>query len=298
MALSGKHLTIVDGDQRATIAEVGASLAAYSAGTRVICPDYPDDELPPKGSGAILVPWPNRVAGGRYIFDGVAQQLPLTEPDKRNAIHGFGRWDRWSVIADDSSSVTLGLDIVPQKGYPFEIRAGVTYALGAHGLTVTMTARNIGTTAAPFGAGAHPYLTTGGIPLDDVELTVPADARIVVDDAAIPIGVAPADGDDALDGRPLGARRFDTGFGAVRFVDDRAVAVMTVGEATTELWWDAAFPFTQIFTVDDLGGSGPAVAIEPMSCPANAFNSGEALVVLNPGDRWQGTWGIRPTELT
>lgn len=294
MALSGRHLTIIDGDQRVTITEVGAALHAYVAGQRVICPSHPDDELPPKASGAILVPWPNRVAGGRYIFDGIAQQLPLTEPDKHNAIHGFGRWDRWTATSEADSSVTLALDIVPQKGYPFEIAAAVTYSLDEDGLTVTMTAENIGSVAAPFGAGAHPFLTTGGTPLDGVDLTVPADARIVVDADAIPIGVAPADGDDALDGRPLGARRFDAGFSAVRFIDDRAVATLTADGASTDLWWDRAFPFTQVFTVDDLGGTGPAVAIEPMTCPANAFNSGEALVVLNPGDRWTGTWGIRP----
>lgn len=296
MALPGRQVTIEHGSAQVIVSEVGAALYSYSVAGQAICPSYPEKELPPKACGSVLVPWPNRIAGGRYVFDGTVQQLGLTEPDAGNAIHGLGRWERWTALDTSDAAVTFGLDIVPQKGYPFEIYAEVTYTLGDDGLTVTMRAANTGVDAAPFGAGAHPFLTTGGVPLDNVRLAVPADARIVVDDASIPIGVTPAVDADLLDGSPLGARRFDAGFGEVRFVDGRATATLTSGDRTPRLWWDEAFPFTQVFTVEDLGGSGPAIAIEPMTCPANAFNSGEGLIVLAPGEHWTGSWGISPNR--
>ncbi len=35
-----------------------------------------------------------------------------------------------------------------------------------------------------------------------------------------------------------------------------------------------------------------ALAVEPMSCPPDAFRSGTDLVALHPGGRWTGSWGI------
>ena len=45
--------------------------------------------------GAPLIPWPNRLADGRYSFGGTEYQLALTEPENRNAIHGLLRWRNW-----------------------------------------------------------------------------------------------------------------------------------------------------------------------------------------------------------
>ena len=45
--------------------------------------------------GAPLIPWPNRLADGRYSFDGADHQLALTEPERHNAIHGLMRWRPW-----------------------------------------------------------------------------------------------------------------------------------------------------------------------------------------------------------
>jgi aldose 1-epimerase len=49
-----------------------------------------------------------------------------------------------------------------------------------------------------------------------------------------------------------------------------------------------------VFTVDDLAHGVPAIAIEPMTCPADAFNTGTGLMVLEPGASWTGSWGITP----
>jgi aldose 1-epimerase len=292
VALTGRQFDISAGPHRASVVEVGAGLRRYTCDGRPVTGSYAEDVLPPKGCGIALVPWPNRLRNGRYTFDGTEHQLPLTEPAAGNAIHGLGRWVRWTPVVHTRAKVTLGLDIVPQTGYPFEVRAEVTYALHRdRGLTVTATARNDGSVRAPFGAGFHPYLDTGGRTLERTTVQLPVSTRLVVDDKKIPVATEPVRGTsyDLRRGRRLGGARFDDGFTDVAFRDGRAVA--RVGD--TQLWVDEKWQYLQVFTLDDLGGA-PAVAIEPMTCAPDAFNSGAGLIVLEPGETWTGSWGITP----
>ena len=119
MALTGQQFTISAGEHAATVVEVGAGLRRYTHRGRDITGTYAEDVLPPKCCGGVLVPWPNRLRGGRYSFDGADRQLARTEPAAGNSIHGLGRWERWSLRHQDALSVTLGLDLVPQTGWPF-----------------------------------------------------------------------------------------------------------------------------------------------------------------------------------
>lgn len=297
MTLSGRQWTITAGEHTATAVEVGAGLLSYTVGGVDVTCTYGDGVLPPKGCGTTLVPWPNRLAGGRYVFDGQTQQLALTEPDAGNAIHGLGRWARWTPVRQDVDLVTLGLDIVPQKGYPFEVRAEVTYSVHPErGLTVSLGARNTGTVRAPFGAGSHPYLATRGHALDEVTLTLPATQGLVVDEHQVPVGVRTLAGDeDYRAGRVLGPARFDAGFtGLERDGSGHGVAEVRTPSGGARLWCDPAFGYLQVFTVDEVTAGQPGIAIEPMSAAPNAFNSGDGLVVLDPGAVWTGSWGIQP----
>ena len=188
--------------------EIGAGLQSYRVGdTDVTCP-YPTDALPPRACGTTLVPWPNRIRGARYDFDGATQQLAASEPDKGNAIHGLGRWSRWSrVRRGGDGELTLRFDVPPQKGYPFLVRCETTYRLDASdGLTVTLTARNRGDVPAPFGAGQHPYLATHGHRIDDVTLQLPARTGIDLDDKGIPVGAHRLAGAGRLPARAAAAR--------------------------------------------------------------------------------------------
>jgi aldose 1-epimerase len=297
MALSGQQFTIAAGDHAATLVEVGGGLRRYThVGVDVTCP-YGERDLPPRSSGCVLVPWPNRLRGGRYTFDGVEYQLPVTEPARGNASHGLARWERWVPVRQEPSTVTLGLDIVPQIGWPFEVRVEVTYAVDAElGLGVTATATNTGPVRAPFGAGFHPYLSTRGHGIADVRLHAPVRDRIVVDEAMVPVGAAPVAGTpyDLHRGRRLGTLRMDDGFAVAPGEDGRRVVELRTRSGGARVWFDQAFRFLQLFTPDLLAHGQPAVAVEPMTCPADAFNSGTALIVLPPGGSWTGAWGIQP----
>jgi aldose 1-epimerase len=297
MAMTGRQFTIAAGEHEATVVEVGAGLRRYAAGGVDVTCTYPDGVLAPKGCGIVLVPWPNRIRGGRYTFDGVRQQLALTEPTAGNAIHGLGRWARWVKVRGEADSVTLRLDIVPTTGYPFEVRAEVTYALDAeHGLTVTIGARNNSPVRVPFGAGAHPYLSTRGHALDDVRVKLPATEELVVDEQQVPVGVrsvakSPA---DLRRGKRLRKQRFDTGFTGLVTSDGRGVAEVRTRAGGAQVWFEDTYKFLQVFTVDALTPGQPGIAIEPMTCAPDAFNSGAGLIVLEPGGSWQGSWGVVP----
>lgn len=239
----------------------------------------------------MLAPWPNRIRDGRYRFDGVDYQLPLTDPATYNASHGFVKWNRWQCLEQTESSVLMQCDVVPQTGYPFEIRLHLLYFLDAEGLTVRVAATNTGTRAAPFGVGFHPYLDLGAEALDEAQLLVPAASVLRADERQIPVEKLPVAGTeyDLQQLRPIGELRLDHGFTDLT----SSVAVLRTASRTIELRWSSSFHNLQVFTPPFITPGRNAVAIEPMSCPANAFNSLENLVRLEPDERWSGDWSIR-----
>lgn len=290
MALTGKQFTLRHGDFEAVAVEVGAGLRAFRHGDTNITEHYDEDELPPRACGATLMPWPNRLRDGKYEFGGTSYQLPINDQSTHTANHGLGRWARWSAVARTDNAVTLDLAIVPQKGWTFEISVSVQYSLGEDGLTVTGRAVNTGRATAPFGAGWHPYFSLRGHALDEVTLTVPAAERIEVDEQQVPTGTAPVGELDFRTGRRLRDTQLDQGFTALTGHSAR----LETPSGGAELWFDDAFRYLQVFTPPDWAHGRPAVAIEPMSCAADAFNNGWGLTVLEPGQGWSGSWGIRP----
>jgi aldose 1-epimerase len=74
----------------------------------------------------------------------------------------------------------------------------------------------------------------------------------------------------------------------------RGVASVRTKTGGAQLWFDETYRYLQVFTPEDLVGGTPAVAIEPMTCAPDAFNSGHGLIVLAPGQSWSGSWGVQP----
>ncbi|MDT4938875.1 MAG: aldose 1-epimerase [Pseudonocardiales bacterium] len=298
MTLTGEQYRIIAGDHDATIVEVGAGLRRYTHRGRDVTFGYHENELTPKGCGAVLVPWPNRIRAGRYTFDGADYQLALTEVARGNASHGLARWARWLAVRHTTDSVTLGLDVVPQPGWPFELRVEVTYALDARtGLSVSTVARNTGMRRLPFGIGFHPYVAIGHEPLSAVSVRLAAAERLVTDDASIPVGkrAVAATPYDLSGGGRLGRLRLDDAFTGLARDGGRTNVVVRAGRGTgARLWLDERFGYVQVFTAEVLAHGAGGVAVEPMTCPADAFNSGDGLLVLEPDARWSGTWGIAP----
>src|SRR3954454_12574426 len=179
---SGEQFQICLGDQRATVVEVGGAIREYYAGERAVLDPFPLDAMADGAHGNPLAPWPNRLADGKYSFDGQSFQVPLTEPDKRNAIHGLVRWSNWVAASHEESRVVMAIRLHPQKGWPTVLDVSVAYELTNDGLVVTTTATNAGDRACPYGTGQHPYLSPGDGVIDDCTLQFGAATRIDVDD--------------------------------------------------------------------------------------------------------------------
>ena len=129
VAPSGEQFEITRGEQRATIVEVGGGVREYAvAGRRVLDP-YPLHAIADGAHGAPLIPWPNRLADGRYRFDETDYQVALTEPAKHNAIHGFMRWRAWAAVERSGSHVVMGARLFPLEGYPFALDLRISYEL-------------------------------------------------------------------------------------------------------------------------------------------------------------------------
>ena len=179
----------------------------------------------------------------------------------------------------------------PQPGYPFDLNVQVAYALGGGGLTVTTTATNLGDSACPYGTGQHPYLSAGGATLDECTAILPAATRITTDgEAPAPDRPGPVAGTpyDLRSAASLAGLRLDDAFtDLVRDTDGLARASLTAPDGRTcELWVGARYDYLQAFSGETLAPERQrrALAVEPMTCPPDAFNSGEGLIRLEPGE--------------
>jgi len=296
---SGEQFEIAAGSQRATIVEVGGGIRVYEDGERAVLEPFELGEICDGGHGAVLVPWPNRLAEGRYSFDGIERRLALTEPARGNAIHGLGRWRNWRALEREPDRVLMGLRLHPEPGYPFDLEVTVDYRLGEDGLSVTTTARNLGAGACPYGTGQHPYLSPGAGTIDGCSLELGAATLITTDPASgLPSGREALEGGplDFRAPRPLAGLQLDSPFADLeRDADGRARARLLCPDgATVELWVEQAYPFIELFTGDTLspGRRRRGLAVEPMSCPPNAFQSLEGLVRLGAGDSHTAAWGV------
>lgn len=300
---TGRQLTLRHGAHTAVVVELGAALRSYTVGDRAVLDGFAPQDRITGGRGQILVPWPNRIRDGRYRWDGQDLQLPLTEPTGGNAIHGLLRWTSWQVVEASDSRAVLDVTLWPQPGYPFHLHVRAEYTLGEGGLETAVTARNLGASAAPYGFGQHPYVTAGTPVVDEAVLTVPARTWLRTDERGLPVAVEPVAGTayDFRTPQAVGARRLDTPFGDLdRDADGRAVVRLAhpSGAFGTDVWAGDGADYVQLYTGDTLpeGQRRRAIAIEPMTCPPDAFHSGTAVVSLGAGERHTTHWGIRPWE--
>jgi aldose 1-epimerase len=301
--LTGQQYPIEAGRYRATVTELGAGLRELLFRDQPVILGYEADVLPPAGAGQLLVPWPNRIDGGRYAVDGAEFQLALTEPGQGNAIHGLTRFTAWTAVSHDARSVLLRSAPHGWQGYPFGLEIDAEYRLHPDsGLHVAITARNRGSRAAPYGTGSHPYLTVRTASVDECELWLPAASWLPVDDRGIPSGPpATVEGTpyDFRRSRTIGSTQLDHALtGLDRDDDGRAWAHLSAADgsgARASLWAGEGYRWLQVFTGDPLGPDRrrKALAVEPMTCPANAFVTGDDLLVLQPGEAVTRTWGIQ-----
>ncbi|BDZ40362.1 aldose 1-epimerase family protein [Microbacterium suwonense] len=297
---SGRRLPIAAGRYQAEIASVGATLRALTFDGRDLIVPFEADQVRPAYRGVTLAPWPNRIVDGRYAFADAEHQLPLTEPERGQALHGLVCWADFATQEATEDRVVLTTVIAPQVGYPFRVEVQVEYRVTDAGLTQTVTGRNLGADAAPWGTGPHPYLVAGAGGVDAWTLMLPAsEVLTVTPDRLSPVAVHPVVQHPEWDfrsARRIGDTFIDHAFTELTRTDGIAEArlVTDSGEGVA-MTWDERCPWVQVHTADtpDPATSRRGLAVEPMTCPPDAFNSGVDLVVLEPGVAHSASWSIR-----
>ena len=250
------------------------------------------------GRGQVLIPWPNRLDHGRYVWDGQTQQVPINEIERSNAIHGLVRFANWNFVDATDDRVEMTHTLWPSPGYPFTLEIRIAYEIDDDGLTVTTTTRNAGTEPAPYGAGQHPYIIPpGDVSVDECEIVVPAKRYLETDVRGLPtaeqaVATTPF---DFTTSRPIETLELDTAFSDLtRDAQGRAHVELRGGGQSIRLWMDEGYRYVQIFTGDTLPDPRRrrSIAIEPMTCPPNAFATGIGLVRLAPNETITTKWGI------
>jgi len=300
---TGRAIVLERAGVRAEIGTVAAVLRSLTVHGADLTLPIPDDRAPAMCNGIILSPWPNRVRAGRWVLDGEPQQLDITEPERGGALHGLLQFADYEITEQSTDAVSLAATIYPQHGWPFVVETWVRYELEPDGLTVTHGARNLSAARAPYATGSHPYLKVGDAPVAELELTVPASTYFAVDERLDPTGELDVTDTpyDVRTPRRVGGLAFDTAFGGVQHagvVSGRGdVAWLTApGGSRTTLWQSTEWGYVQVFTTHVMPGpDGPidAIAVEPMTAPPDALNSGQGLIWLEPGESWEGSWGLR-----
>lgn len=198
-----------------------------------------------------------------------------------------------------------GVTVPAQAAYPSALRVEARYEVGDSGLSWSVSATNIGTRPAPYGVATHPYLTAASGVVDDWDLTIPATRVLEASESRLlPVALHAVEeyeggAYDFRELRRVARSRIDHAFtGVVPGFDGFArVGVTDENGQGAELFWDPkVLPWVQAFTADLGKPDFPdrtGIAVEAMSCPADAFNSGTDLVRLEPGATHTASWHIR-----
>ncbi|MCB0911701.1 MAG: aldose 1-epimerase family protein [Propionibacteriaceae bacterium] len=311
MAVTGTQFVLEHADYQAEVASVGASLRTLRYRSRDLIVGFEPDELRPAMRGTLLAPWPNRTADGRYEFAGRDRQLPLNEPELGNAAHGLVAWQDFVPVTVEADRLVLKTTIQAQPGYPWQVDLSVHFDLDEHGLRQEVVATNRSDSPAPFGVGGHPYVLAGRCQphaIDGWSLELSAEQVMLVStDRLLPVAIVDvADHASGLfdfrSARPIADTRLNNAFTA--FERDASgiarVVVTDPGGTGVEVSFDERCAWAQIYSADEPRAvtDRHGIAIEPTTCPPDAFNSKRDLAVIAPGASSTAGWRIRALNIS
>lgn len=289
---------LVSGNWTAVVSSYGASLRALGYLGQPVVAGYRGTANKQGGQGDVLIPFPGRVAAGRYRWDGLDYQLALNDKDGPNAIHGFVRTVAWQVESRTLASAAFVLRFAGAQGYPFPLTLRLEYSLDDNGLQVDCAMTNTGSHDAPVAMGFHPYFTVGSAQVDTDTLTLPF-SEVLEFERLIPTGRVLSVEEVGLDfrgGRVIGPTKFNHCFASPTRGADGLVRVrLNYGLRAFAVWMDESFDYVVIYTGDALpaGVARSSIAIEPMSSATDALNRPEwGLRRLSVGSTHVAQWGV------
>ena len=241
-----------------------------------------------------LFPFPNRLADGEYEIDGKHYQFPINDRSNNNSLHGFlSRLSpKVEILGEDSNRVALRTTYNYRgefEYYPFPADVEVTYVLESEAeLTIEFSVTNVSSASIPVGIGWHPYFQLNEA-ADDIELKMPEVTRVLIDSRMLPTGETPLY-DSFSKFAPVGPTKFDDCFIAQSDESEYVVSLWSPkSQCGLEIWQDNQLKYIQMYIPPDR----QSIAVEPMSCAINAFQTGEGLITLRPDESFQRKFGVR-----
>ncbi len=257
------------------------------------------DAAAAKGSTAgipLLHPWANRLAGPRYRAAGREVALDPTSPllhldDNGLPMHGVA-WSRLAWYLTEARHDRLAARLEWTHGdllavFPFRHRLELMVTIRADGLTLGTTLVADPDGPVPVSFGFHPYVGLPELPRAEWRLTLPAMRRLVLDRRGIPTGEEELFG--GLDAR-LGELDLDDGFAVI---EERTSLSVEGGGRRIIVEFLAGYRYAQIFAPKDKA----YVALEPMTAPTSALESGRGLRLVEPGGQFRAAFRIRVDAL-
>jgi len=305
-------ITLEAQSERAVIVPgAGCQCLSYRAGALEIIagPANPDSwrEHPHRGGIPILFPWPGRIAGAHFTFEGREYHMPVNEPSRGHSIHGFACERAFRVTRRGPYFVTSILDSSDYSDlssiWPWPFTIEIDYEVG-NGLRLKVRVTNTGDSVMPFGFGAHPYFHAPLNPAgkrDAMMVQVDADARWALDASFIPTGkTEPLMGKyDLRAPRALGTDTYDDVFRMAEITQSdpqppRARLIGSSLKLAIEVRADPAFGDFVVYAPPD----NAVVALEPYTCAPDAFNLAARGVAagmreLAPGQTFEAGFEIR-----
>jgi len=220
-----------------------------------------------RGGNPVLFPSPGRLAGDAFSWRGAAGSMKQ---------HGFARNLPWTPCLRGSGSpdgaylgLMLASDDRTRAQFPWDFHAEITYSLRGAALRIDLRVSNQSAGDMPFGAGFHPYFAVPDADKGRVEL---------------PTGATRAFDNTTKTEVPFAG--FDL---TLPEVD---LHLLDHGASAGELWIDGGdgrrvslrgSPEFSHWVVWTLKGKD-FVCLEPWTCPGNALNTQDRLIVLGPGE--------------
>lgn len=261
----------------------------------------------------ILFPFPNRIRGGVFTFEGKTYQFDKPS-DSPTAIHGLLLTAPYQVEraeADDKSGAMLiaRLDsrefpeVMRQYPFPFEIK--ITYTLRAAVLKMDIRVENLGDTNMPMGFGIHPYFRAPLSPRSsptETQITVPVTQYWELDEILVPTGkIIDAEGELQLrTGKPFAGMKLDHVFTGVQTANGVSQCTINDREAGIQLTIEADAQFREwvVYTPPNR----PSICFEPYTCPTDAINLeakgiDAGVTVLKPGEVFTAEIRIFPEPI-
>lgn len=233
-------------------------------------------DRPTRSGIPLLFPFPNRIRGGRFSWDGKSYQLPVNP--QGHAIHGFVFDRPWRVTQQDAISATgefqLSRDAADRRElWPSDFILEVRYALRDTALQSEITVRNPDVVPLPWGFGTHSYFK---IPLSPKStagqclLQVPARSEWVLE-GNLPTGERrKLESTEYADGRVLAGATFDDVLADLDVSRGRLESVIMDPQAGLQVvqTCDPGFREMVAFTPPH----GRSVCMEPYTCVTDAMN--------------------------